>query len=78
MQNRIFLYRCARRSTIQNPFTNKDLPELRARFLRDNIVDPMLRECAKADVHSFVLKGKAADETVDPSLRKVDLYLYAY
>ncbi len=66
------------RYVVGNPFTNENLPELRARFFREMVVEPFLRDCTVAEVDSFLLKGKVSTQGSDPLLRKIDMYLYVY
>jgi hypothetical protein len=60
-------------------YTNADLPDLRATFLK-NVIDVFLRDCnlnGHLTPQAVVLDGAVIDET-KPDYRTIDLYFYAY
>jgi hypothetical protein len=65
---------------IGNTYTNTDLPNLRATFMKREVIDHFLDECRlrRPDTpKSFVLDGGAIDVR-DPDYRTIDIYFYAY
>lgn len=65
--------------SIDNPYTNKDLPELRARFVKEELIDKVLARCdsyAKPEVH--ILKGRADEEWPVVSKRKALFFVNVY
>jgi hypothetical protein len=64
---------------IDNPYANKDLPELRARFVKEELIDKVLAHCdsyAKPEVH--ILKGRADEEWPAASKRKALFFVNVY
>jgi hypothetical protein len=65
---------------IGNTYKNADLPDLRATFMKREVIDRFLDECRlhRPDVvDSFVLDGSVVD-TKDPDYRTIDIFFYAY
>lgn len=64
---------------IGNTYTNSDLPDLRATFLK-NVIDIFLRDCSlngHLTPQSVVLEGDVINQK-QPAYRTIDLYFYAY
>jgi hypothetical protein len=65
---------------IPNPYTNDDLPDLRARFVREEIIERLLKDCefsAETEVH--ILKGRAdKGDAIDEKQRKTMIFVNIY
>jgi hypothetical protein len=66
---------------IGNTYSNSELPNLRATFLKREVIDRFLDECRLSrrplTPESVVLDGAVID-VKDPEYRTIDLYFYAY
>lgn len=71
---------------LQNPVTikipstyeNRNLPDLRAQFIKDAILDPFLKACVNEQIPVKILKGYAFPNPDNPLQRKVDVYINFY
>ena len=60
-------------------YSNKDLPNLRARYVKDVLLDPYLARCpGETAASSAILQGFAYDEASRPLDRKVQVYVVFY
>jgi len=64
---------------IFNPYSNDDLPDLRAQYVRKEFVEPFVQRCDNKDrCHIYVLHNKALREPEKPQWRKAQVYLMVY
>jgi hypothetical protein len=65
---------------VSSPYRNKDLPDLRAFFVKKDLVDPYLQECrSEKKIESHLIKGGVfEDKTNAPLERKVQVYILIY
>lgn len=64
---------------ISNPYKNKDLPDLRARFIEDDLIGPVLAQCPGASPANLkILKGYEFTKPGNPNLRRVELQLNVF
>jgi hypothetical protein len=64
---------------IGDQYSNEDLGNLRAAFVMQDIVDPMLTTCLKElDVEVEILEGYTSRHPRNPLQRKVEVYLLFY
>ena len=61
-------------------YKNADLPNLRATFLKHEVIDQFLDECRlhRPDVLDSVVLDGAVVDTTEPDYRTIDIYFYAY
>lgn len=67
------------RPPIVGRYSNDDLPDLRAQYVRTEFVEPFVERCRNASrCQVFVLKNKAIEEPEKPEWRKVEVHLSVY
>ena len=64
---------------IEDNYSNKDLPELRARFVRENFIAKFLESCGTAETEGHILEGYADTSSViyEPD-RKAQIFINIY
>ena len=63
---------------IPSAYNNHTLPDLRAQFIKDAILQPFLRECVNEQIPVKILKGHTFASLDNPLQRKVDVYVSLY
>jgi hypothetical protein len=68
---------------IQENYTNEELPDLRARFVKEDFVDRLLKHCgSSSETEVHILKGQAdkttGPEAIRPEDRKVQIFINIY
>src|SRR5436305_5500829 len=72
----------ARKEFVRNvpfPYSNSDLPDLRAQFIRREFVESVVRQTSNASrCHIYVLHNEPIPEVRQEQLRKVQVYVMVY
>jgi hypothetical protein len=64
---------------VSNPYRNKDLPDLRAQFVKDDLIEPVLEQCPGASPANVkILKGYEFSRPGNPNLRRVEIQLNVF
>lgn len=77
--NWLFYRKPEREHTIVDPYSNDDLPDLRAQYIRKEFVEPFVQRFANKDrCHVYVLHNKPIGDPEKPEWRKAQVYLMVY
>lgn len=78
-QNWFFYRREEKERKLPNSYGNKELPDLRAQFVRKEFVEPFVRSSENAErCHVYVLHNKPIAQPNLPGKRKAQVYLMVY
>jgi hypothetical protein len=77
--NWIFYHKPEIEREIVDPYSNDDLPDLRAQYIRNEFIEPFVQRVANKDrCHVYVLHNKPIGDPKKPEWRKAQVYLMVY
>jgi hypothetical protein len=77
--NWLFYHKPERERIIVDPYSNDDLPDLRAQYIRKEFVEPFVQRFANKDrCHVYVLHNEPIGDPEKPEWRKAQVYLMVY